>query len=436
MELPVQAKRALRLLRPASLRSEARRVGGKLRRRLSGVEDRRVSLETEGESRGRVLLSYIIDPFLLPPCAEPSYDHTHDWECREMARAWLEAGHAVDVIHWTNTRFEPERPYDVLIDPRLNLERLGPLLGPGCLKVLHAETAHHAFHNAAQRRRLAALAERRRVTLPPERLIEENRAAEHADAVTVLGNEFTAGTYGFAGKPMFRVPISNPFPFPFPEGRDLAAARRRFLWFGSGGLVHKGLDLVLEAFAGAPELELTVCGPIAREPAFERAYWRELYETPSIRTLGWVDVAEAAFREIARSHLGVVYPSCSEGGGGSVVTCMHAGLVPLVTREASVDVSPERGVVLDDPTVEGVRRAARALAARPPAELRELARAAWGFARERHTRERFAEAYRRTVGELLALRERERFGPEERRLSALEEAGSAAALPAGREVRR
>lgn len=424
----MQAKRALRLLRPPSLRSEARRVGGKLRRRLSGVEDRRVSLETEGEPRGRVLLSYIVDPFLLPPCAEPSYDHTHDWECREMARAWLEAGYAVDAIHWTNTRFEPERAYDVLIDPRLNLERLGPLLGPGCLKVLHAETAHHAFHNAAQRRRLAALAERRRVTLPPERLIEENRGAEHADAITVLGNEFTAGTYAFAGKPMFRVPISNPFPLPFPEGRDLPAARRRFLWFGSGGLVHKGLDLVLEAFAGTPELELTVCGPIAREPAFERAYWRELYETPSIRTLGWVDIAGPAFREVARTHLTAVYPSSSEGGGGSVVTCMHAGLVPLVTPEASVDVTPERGVVLDDPTVEGVRRAARALSARPPAELRETARAAWTFARERHTRERFAEVYRRTVGELLALRDRQRL--------VLEAAAAAAAVPAGRELRR
>ncbi|HUP41790.1 MAG TPA: glycosyltransferase, partial [Thermoanaerobaculia bacterium] len=242
--------------------------------------------------------------------------------------------------------------------------------------------------------------------LPPERLIEENRAAEHADAVTVLGNEFTAGTYAFAGKPMYRVPISNPFPLPFPEGRDLAAARRRFLWFGSGGLVHKGLDLVLEAFAGAPELELTVCGPVAREPAFERAYWRELHRTANIRVAGWVDVAAEAFRELARSHLATVYPSCSEGGGGSVVTCMHAGLIPVVTREASVDVAPEYGVVLEEASVEGVRRAARSLAARPPDELRERARAAWAFARGRHTRELFAERYRGVVRELLELRRR------------------------------
>ena len=35
-------------------------------------------------------------------------------------------------------------------------------------------------------------------------------------------------------------------------------------------MVHKGLDLVLEAFAGMPEYHLTVCGPVAKEKDFER----------------------------------------------------------------------------------------------------------------------------------------------------------------------
>ncbi|HSL82993.1 MAG TPA: glycosyltransferase [Thermoanaerobaculia bacterium] len=412
MALSITARRILRLLHPAAFARELRRVSGKLRRRLRRIEDRVVSLEPEGPRRGRVLLSYVVDPFCLPPGAEPSYDHTHHWECREMARAWLEAGYAVDAIHWTNTRFEPGAAYDVLVDPLLNLERLAPRLGPECLAVLHAETAHHSFHNAAQRRRLEALQERRGLELPPARLIEENRAVEHADAIVVLGNDFTAGTYAFGGRPMLRVPLSNPFLYPFPEDKDFEAARRRFVWFGSGGLVHKGLDLVLEAFAGLPDLHLTVCGPIAREPAFERAYWRELYRTRNVTTLGWVDVAGTAFRELARTSVAAVYPSCSEGGGGSVITCMHAGLVPVVTPEASVDVTAERGVVLREASVEGVRRAARELSNRPAAELRATARAAWSFARERHTRETFAREYRRAVRELLLLEERGPGVPE------------------------
>lgn len=359
-----------------------------------------------GAPRGRVLLSYIVDPLL--PGAEVSYTHTHFWECREMATAWREAGYAVDAIHWTNTRFEPAPgdAYDVLIDPRLNLERLAERLGSGCLKVLHAETAHFTFHNPAQETRYAALAERRGIALPAERRLEENRALEHADAITLVGNDFTAGTYAAqaADTPIFRVPLSNPFEYPYPEGRDVARARRRFVWFGSGGLVHKGLDLVLEAFAGLPGLHLTVCGPIDREPDFERAYWRELYDTPNIRTEGWVDVRPGErFEELARHSIATVYPSCSEGGGGSVITCMHAGLVPVVTREASVDLDPAYGVLLPEPTVEGVRRAVLALSARAPEDLDRMARSAWRFARQRHTRELFAREYRQAVGELEAL---------------------------------
>ena len=65
--------------------------------------------------------------------------------------------------------------------------------------------------------------------------------------------------------------------------------------------MHKGLDLVLEAFARMPELHLTVCGPIHEEPAFEAAFRRELYETPNIETLGWVDIASPAFAELLRA---------------------------------------------------------------------------------------------------------------------------------------
>ena len=371
-------------------------------RRLRRVESRVVTLEPRGESRGRALLSYILDPFLLPPGSPVPHSHTHFWESRAMGEALRDLGFTVDVIHWTNRSFLPRHAYDLLVDVRLNLERLAPLVGPRCLKVMHIETAHRDFHNPAQERRLADLERRRGVRLAMRRPLEPNRAIERADCATFVGNEFTASTYAFAGKRLWRVPISQPIVYPFPEDKDWPAAARRFVWFGSGGLVHKGLDLVLEAFAGAPELQLTVVGPIAREPDFERAFWTELYRTPGITTIGWVDIAGARFCQVTRQAVAVVYASCSEGGGGSAITCMHAGLVPLVTREAAVDVHPAYGELLRDVSPEGVRRQARSLAERPPADLAAMARAAWEHVRTHHTRERFAARYREAMTEILS----------------------------------
>jgi glycosyltransferase involved in cell wall biosynthesis len=352
-----------------------------------------LALRPAGASRGRVLFSYILDPLLDLDRPVP-LSHTHFWESRQMALTFRELGFTVDCLHWTNRTFVPRHPYDVYVDVRRNFDRIAPQLPPRCIKIFHAETAHHSTHNGAQQRRLAELEQRRGIRLAPFKLVEVNRAAEQADHITILGNDFTAATFRYAGKPVHRIPISTPMQFPEPATKAFGAARTRFLWFGSEGFVHKGLDLVLDAFAGLPEMDLIVCGPLDSEPAFEAAYAKELYGLPNVRTTGWMDIESPAFTRVLDSSVALVYPSCSEGGGGCVVGCMHAGLIPIVTPEASVDVTPETGVVLPAASVDAIRNAVRALAGTPPERLRATAHAAWSFARANHTRERFAAAYR------------------------------------------
>jgi glycosyltransferase involved in cell wall biosynthesis len=386
-----------------------RRFLERLSRSVRRVESRVLTIAPPagaGKPVGRALLSYILDPYLLAAGRPEPHSHTHFWESHEMGRILVDLGFELDVVHWTNRTFVPRSPYDLFVDVRLNLERLGPLLGERCLKLMHIETAHRDFYNPAQHRRRAELEARRGIRLAPYKLLEPNRAIEHADAATILGNRATQATYEHAGKPLWPVPISQPFLYDFPEDKDFAAARRRFLWFGSGGLLHKGLDRVLEVFAALPGLELAVLGPIDREPEFERAFRRELYETPSIRTLGWTDVAGPEFLAVARSHLALVYPSCSEGQNGGAVTCMHAGLLPVLSRESGVDLAPSYGIELVESSLDEIRARVLELAARPPHDLAAMSRNAWSWVRAHHTRERFSQGYRQAIVAIL-----ERFRP-------------------------
>lgn len=397
-------------MRASAFFGRGRRFLERLARRIRRVDNRVVTLTPSpgtGKPAGRALLSYIIDPYLLAPGRPEPHSHTHDWESREIGRILVDLGFELDVIHWTNGAFVPRSPYDLFIDVRLNLERLAPLLEESCLKLMHIETAHCDFYNPAQRRRLAELEVRRGIRLAPKKLIEPNRAIEYADAATILGNRATQATYAHAGKPLWPVPISQPFLYDFPADKEVAAARRRFLWFGSGGLLHKGLDRVLEVFAALPDLELAVLGPIDREPEFERAFRRELYETPNIRTHGWVDVAGPDFLALARRNLALVYPSCSEGQNGGAVTCMHAGLIPVLSRESGVDLAPEYGIELVTSSVDEIRACVLGLSARSAADLAAMSRNAWNWVRAHHTRERFSHGYRQAVVEIL-----ERFRPE------------------------
>jgi glycosyltransferase involved in cell wall biosynthesis len=361
-----------------------------------------VYLAPDRASRGNVLFSYkqAFEAFLLEPGQPIPNTHTNYWASMQMAKTFLDLGYCVDVINHHNNQFLPEKDYSIIVDVRWNLERLAPLLTRDCLKIMHIDAAHMLFHNAAESRRLLELQRRKGVTLRPRRPEMPNLGIEHADYATTTGNAFTISTFRYANKPIYRLPIAAAVSCPWPEEKDWEACRKHFLWFSSGGLVHKGLDLALDAFAKMPEYHLTVCAPVDQEEDFRQAYFEELYRTPNIETVGWVDVNSRKFTEIANRCIGLIYTSCSEGGGACAITCLHTGLIPIVSYEASVDVH-DFGFTLRSCSMEDIKESIKMVVHRPPEELKERARKAWEFARAHHTREKFAARYREVIEEVL-----------------------------------
>jgi glycosyltransferase involved in cell wall biosynthesis len=352
------------------------------------------------QPHGDVLLSYLTDPLVAPDLDWAC--HSNWWRCRQIAKTFLDLGLAVDVIDWTNREFQPARDYRFLIDIADNVCRLAPVLNQSCVKVLHATGKHWLFHNRAELSRLAAVAERRGIALAPRLSQTPHRGLELCDFCTVLGlgDRGTIETFSYAHKPIRSIAPSSVAEFPWDETKDFERARRRFLWFGSRGMVHKGLDLVLEAFAGMPDLELTVCGLVDEEPDFVECYRRELYQTANIRTLGWVDVRRPEFTAVAHDVAALIFPSASEACAGGVLACMHAGLIPLVSRETGVDVG-DGDYVLAESSIPAIREAARQLSRQSGDELQRRSRAVWEFARRNYTRQRYAEEFRRAVVEWL-----------------------------------
>lgn len=375
-------------------------IGLELHRSRAAVAPSRiVSLRPDGTPAGNVLISYIPGDVLKDE-SEVSASHTHYWECRQMAHTFREAGFAVDVIDFADNDFVPQKPYDVLVSARTNLERLAAHVPGHCVKIAHLDTAHFLTHNANANNRLVDIRERHRVTLVSNRVVEYNWAIEAADMGCVLGNDFTANSYSFAGKPVHYIPLSSVRQYDWDPDKDFDACRNTFIWFGSGGFAHKGLDLVIDAFAGLPEHKLLICGPLDVEPRFVKAFREAMYESSNIETIGWVDVTSAEFASIRQRTLATIYPSCSEGGGGSVIECMHAGMIPIVTPESSVNVG-DFGIVLEEASIQAIRDAVIDLSGRSATDLEQQARSSWEYARAHHTRQKFADAYRRFVLEVV-----------------------------------
>ncbi|MEH2138779.1 glycosyltransferase [Nostoc sp.] len=376
-------------------------VSNKIQARINYAKTLQVvSLKPKQPSKGNVLLSYRIEPFLLKPGQPMPNDHTWYWEVWQIAQTFLDLGYNVDVIQFHNDKFVPQKDYAFFIDIRHRMEALAPKLNKDCIKIFHVDIANMVFRNAAECNRLLEVQQRKGVTLKPQRFEVPNLGIEYADCAIVLGNDFTTDTFKYANKPMYRIPISSPVVYPYPDKKDFEAVRKRFLWFGGSALVLKGLDLVLDAFAQMPEYHLTVCGPVSNDKEFEQAFYKELYETPNIHTYGWIDVSSPDFIEVTNNCLGLVYPSVSEGQSGAVISCLQAGLLPILSYESGVDVH-DFGVILENLSIEEIKAKVIGISNLPVEDLKLMSRQAWEYARANHTKDKFAQVYRNVVEQII-----------------------------------
>jgi glycosyltransferase involved in cell wall biosynthesis len=348
--------------------------------------------------KGEALMSYITLPFLNT--SERTLNaHTNRWESMEMVRALVERGYAVDLIDIHDSAFIPKKKYDIFIDNHYQMERLLPHLPPSCVKVFHITTSDWKFQNEAEQRRFDALYERRGVRLRPDRPLQPNRALELCDIASMLGNDVTASTYAYGNKEIIQIPLSTTHTYPSPEQKNFERVKNNFVWFGGAGAIHKGLDLVVEAFAKMPEFNLTICGKLDGETDFKEIYKKEL-TLPNIHLAGFMDPGSPEFKNLADNSIALIYPSCAEGQAGSVILCMHAGLIPIISRESGVE-TQDFGVILKENTIEQIMQEVRILALLPAETLRTRATATWHYANTHHTREAFAKAYRAFIDVLI-----------------------------------
>ena len=341
------------------------------------------------DSRGRALLCYVH----LPVRGQREV-HSAAVMAQEIANSLSDHGWQVDVIPWHEQHL-PRRilgktaNYDLVIG-------FGPLFESICKersvprRIHFATGAHHSFQENAELGRIAGFMERTGKLLLPRRTLD--RVFPHSlifsQRILLIGNSWTRSTYT---TPITPITCIDPPTNIHRDETDPPGAGNQWngiIWFGSPGMLHKGLDLLIEAMAGlGPEVELHICGDCPEETDF----WEHYSRLPSnIHRHGFVHPDSAMAKDLFRKCGFVALPSCSEGMSTGVLTCMATGLIPLVTRECGLDVEGI-GYLIPTPTVEGVMTAIRSALAEPRPLLAQRSLAAIRRVQERHSRTRFRE---------------------------------------------
>ena len=355
--------------------------------------------------RKRALFSYLAEPVSWRRTDRRLGGHSNKWESREIAHLLARRGYRITAIDWNDRISVPPGPFDCLFDIHANLPRFSAEF-PDSRRLLHLTGSFNPFQHDAEDARIGAFEARRGVTYPPQRHVPDLESYEESlrlsDVCSLIGNDWTLSTYPSSLRDKIqKVTVSVSQPLPIKKPRNYIPTEREFVWFGGGGCVLKGLDLVLEAFARNSELVLHIVGDIEGEPGFLEAYRREL-GLPNIFRHGYLDPGGSRFRRVVQRCVGFVAPSASESISTAAASCMYLGLYPLVSRNTGITLPDGAGTYLEKCTIEEIEAAALRLHAMSGEDIRESIALTQGEAMRRYSRRAFTEQMGRYLDEALS----------------------------------
>ena len=211
---------------------------------------------------------------------------------------------------------------------------------PSALRVFYATNSEAERAKARVLARYAAFETRTGVAASPMRVpdnVDIEASMSLTDAIICFdSNGYSSGSYEKFGLPICRIVPSTSPAVRFDPAWMACRNSRSFLCFSGNGFIAKGVDVVVEAFAGMPDLTVHIAGP-KDDVAFWEAYGEVIESCPNVVYEGFLAVEGRRFNELCGQCAFVILPSASEGACTSVATAMRAGLVPITTYETGVD---------------------------------------------------------------------------------------------------
>ena len=266
----------------------------------------------------KALLSYIQAPFAFKDqqhCKATHANYAAAWEIVYILR---DLGFNVDVVEASNKQFIPNKDYDLVIGTLDCIDRFKPFLPSSCVCIFYALGVYVDARNGpnGELGRIADLEKRTGMYYTPKRLFGNpesiRRSIEIADHVIITGGLSTYETFPerirVSKSTMCTMPI-YPETIP-PEIAVPIEERMEFLWFFGYGQVHKGLDLVIEAFLEMPHLRLNIVGNM--EPDFEKIYGNTIKTAKNIQCYGYLSTQSEQFNKVISKCFAFVAPTENE----------------------------------------------------------------------------------------------------------------------------
>jgi len=290
----------------------------------------------------RVLIIYLTSPFGVKRI---NLRHSNVLECASAAEIFNDLEYQVDVVNYNSKRKINFENYEVIYGMGTLFEESFYSTKSKIKRIFYATGCNPIFSNIATTLKVRSFYTDNHILIPESsRILKESQHFQIllSDAVIILGNNYVKNTYLRHDFQVNRYQNLNAFYFdviiPEVNKKNFSKARTNFVWFGSSGALHKGLDIVLEFFFIHPELTLHICGLNAEESNFYNFYKYRIETSNNIFNYGFVDIQSDLFKEIMEKSCFALFPTISEGGAVALLNVIANGaLIPIYSEATGVD---------------------------------------------------------------------------------------------------
>lgn len=314
---------------------------------------RNINRDITNQSQKRVLVSYLGNIFTSDT---NNFRHSNISEAYIIIKTFVNLGYVVDVIG-CNDEYNIEevkkykydiifgfgKPYDFACKNNLN-----------SLKIVYLTENSPRYSLNSEQNRVKYYFQRhnKKIEICRSGLYYYEDFIKNSDNAVLLGSNYNVDTYGyiFEKNKIYNIYptalINNNYKF---KTKKYDFCKKNFLWFGSCGAVHKGLDILLDVFKNNGEIKLFIAGLDKSERYLLKSY----KECSNIVDCGFIDVQSERFLRLIDDVGFVVLPSASECMSTSVLTCMKHGVIPIVTRNTGFELQ-NYGFYLEDYKIDYV----------------------------------------------------------------------------------
>ena len=351
----------------------------------------------------RVLICYLTSPFEKGP----NLSHTNNIESIEIAKAFRDLGYNCDVVNNNSDRKIDYKSYDLIFGFGKSFER-SLLASKKILRIFYGTGKHPRFSNTETiKRGLEVKLKRGDFIVESLRLIEEDYLLQTttADQLLLIGGPTESITYKkYSDIPIKNINVSFLKIHDFEEiikNKNFSEARHNFLFFSGGGMIHKGLDLLLEVFSKQEKYHLHICAPIEAESKFKNVYKKELLDNNYIHNHNFIKLDSKEFRSMIEKCAFVILPSCSEAMPTSVVNVIgNGGLIPILPNSASINIG-ELTIPIKELTVEEIEKSIEFSSKYAPEELREWSKKVGSLVNKNYSIEEYTENIKKSIQETI-----------------------------------